>query len=263
MDSSTFLAFADGTVRSAGDLLRRLREEGKTTVELKHGYEVMTSADLRADELIRQAIKERFPEHRVLSEETWDGWRDGMLDGPVWVVDPLDGSVNFVHGHPAVAVSIALAVDGVVEVGAVFAPFFDQLFTARRGDGAQLNGRVITVGKPTCLGDALVSTGFPHDRSAIHPVIERVRRLVGSCRDIRRLGSPAIDICWVAAGIHDAHTESLAPWDVAAAGLIAVEAGALRTNLLQEVAPFPADLAGSGVMFAAPTIFDELKQLLS
>jgi myo-inositol-1(or 4)-monophosphatase len=169
MDTSTFLAFADRTARSAGDLLRRLREEGKTTVQLKHGYEVVTSADLRSDELIHQAIKEQFPAHRVLSEETWGGWRDGMLDGPVWVVDPLDGSVNFAHGHPAVAVSIALAVDGVVEVGAVFAPFFDQLFTAKRGGGARLNGRAITVGKPTRLADALVSTGFPHDRSAIDP----------------------------------------------------------------------------------------------
>jgi myo-inositol-1(or 4)-monophosphatase len=263
MDTSTFLAFADRTARSAGDLLRRLREEGKTTVELKYGYEVVTSADLRSDELICQSIKKQFPAHRVLSEETWDGWRDGMLDGPVWVVDPLDGSVNFAHGHPAVAVSIALAVDGVVEVGAVFAPFFNQMFTARRGGGARLNGRDIMVGKPTRLADALVSTGFPHDRSALDPVIERVRRLVRSCRDVRRSGSPAIDICWVAAGILDAHTESLAPWDVAAAGLVAAEAGALRGNLLPEVSPFPIDLAGSGVVFSAPSIFEKLKQLLS
>jgi myo-inositol-1(or 4)-monophosphatase len=144
----------------------------------------------------------------------------------------------------------------------ILAPFFDQMFVARRSGGAHLNGRVITVGKPARLTDALVSTGFPHDRSAIDPVIERFRRLVGSCRDVRRLGSPAIDICWVAAGIHDAHTESLAPWDVAAAGLVAVEAGALRTNLLQEAAPFSADLAGSGVIFAAPSIFSELTELL-
>lgn len=254
--------FAEEIARDAGHVLQELRRSGQLGIELKHGHEIVTQGDIRSDRLIRHKILAAFPHHRVLSEEEWDGWTDGMLEGPVWVVDPLDGSVNFAHGHPGVAVSIAFVVDGLVLLGVVYAPFLDQMFVGARGGGAKLNGAPLNVSQTTMLADALVSTGFPHKRDDLAPVVERVRRLVSSCRDVRRFGSPAIDICWVAAGVHDAHTESLAPWDVAAAGLIAREAGAVQTNILPEPLPLSNDLAGTGVLISTPGIFDELRALL-
>ncbi|MEV5281840.1 MULTISPECIES: inositol monophosphatase family protein [unclassified Streptomyces] len=254
---------ARSAVRQAGTLLSELAGTSAADARLKHGYEVVTEADLRSDELIRAVIRAEHPDHRVISEENWEGWQEGMFDGPTWVVDPLDGSVNFAHNHPYVSVSVAYVVDGVVQAGAVCAPFLGQVFDAVRGGGARCNGEPIAASATATLADALVGTGFPHERTQLDGVMERIRRLVSHCRDIRRAGSPALDICWVAAGRLDAHTESLGPWDVAAAGLIATEAGACRTSLLPESIPLPSDLAGAGFMVAAPGVYEELVRLLS
>jgi myo-inositol-1(or 4)-monophosphatase len=254
---------AERASRAAGGLLRRLAGTPAATGRPKGGHEIVTDADLRADALIRDVLGARFPAHRVVSEETWNGWQDGMFDGPVWVVDPMDGSANFAHGYPYVSVAVAFAVDGVVRAGAVHAPFLDRTFTAIRGRGARCNGHRMAVAKTLSLSDALVSTGFPHRRGQVDAVLERVRRLVLNCRDVRRAGSPALDICLVAAGMLDAHTESLAPWDVAAAALVATEAGARRGNLLPEPFPLAPDLSGTGIVVAAPGVYEALWELLA
>ncbi len=171
--------------------------------------------------------------------------------------------MNFAHGHPSVAVSIAFAFDGKVLAGIVHAPFFSQTFTAIHGQGAHRDGVRIAVSAPASLREALVSTGIPHDRRTLDAVVERFRLLAANCRDVRRSGSPALDIASVACGILDAHTEDLAPWDVAAAGLIATEAGAQRTNLGPQRGALSPDLNGAGFFVAAPSIFAELSKLVA
>src|SRR3954452_374028 len=136
------LRVAVEVAEAAGELLRNASgtASAEARPELKHGFEVVTTADLLVDRLIRGAITEAFPDHRVITEETWEGWRDGLLDGPVWVVDPLDGSVNYAHGHPYTSVSIAYALDGVVQAASVHAPFLGETDAAAKGADATLNG---------------------------------------------------------------------------------------------------------------------------
>ncbi|MCW2505461.1 MAG: Inositol-phosphate phosphatase [Actinomycetia bacterium] len=257
------VAVARQVAAEAGELLQRIRAEGPLSTSLKNGHELVTSADLRSDELIRRSLATRYPEHRIVTEETWDGWHPGLFDGPVWIADPLDGTVNYAHGHPYWSVSLAFAVDGEVRAGAVCGPAMGQMFTAVRGGGAWLGDQPLRVGAPASLAEALVGTGFPHDRSEVGGAVERIRRLVTHCRDVRRMGSPALDICWVGAGMLDAHCESLAPWDLAAAALVATEAGASRTAIEPQPFPLPPDLACAGFLVAAPTIFGGLTALLS
>ncbi|GAA0375424.1 inositol monophosphatase [Acrocarpospora corrugata] len=255
----------------AGRLLRGYALSGPATIDYPDGVEPVTKADLAADRLIGNALVSAFPRHRVQSEES--GPIDGY-DGPVWIVDPLDGTANFARGHRYVAVSLAYAVDGVVEAAVVHAPFLDETFTATRGGGAALNGTAIKVSVPESLRRAIVSTGFPHRRGEVDALVERVRRLLVSCQDIRRAAAPALDICWVAAGRLDAHTEDLRPWDVAAAGLVATEAGASRGHLpslpgnppesgARHACAVPPELCGEGFLVAAPSIYEELVSVLS
>jgi myo-inositol-1(or 4)-monophosphatase len=190
----------------------------------------VTTADLFSDGIIRKHLSARFPQHRFLSEEAIEEHAPDFA-GPVWIVDPLDGTANYAHDHPCVAISIALAIDGEPCVGVVHAPFLGETYTATRGGGAWCNGRAIRVSDVSDLKRALIGTGFPHIRDDLDFPMTRIRRLLTQCQDIRRSGSPALDICWVAAGKLDAHTESLAPWDIAAAALIATEADARRGNL--------------------------------
>src|SRR5262245_25630305 len=229
----------------AGELIVAWSRQGTYDARQKQGTEIVTTADLRSDELIREYLGSRFPQHRFYSEEVVV---EGKFDftGPVWIIDPIDGTANYTHGHPYVSISVALTVDGEPCVGVVHAPFLHETYAAMRGSGATCNGRPIRVSDVSELRRALVGTGFPHDRSDVTPAIERVRRLITNCQDIRRAGSPALDIAWVAAGRLDAHSESLAPWDVAAAGLIATEAGAMRGNLLQTESSLPPALRGEG-----------------
>lgn len=249
------LAFAVDVARRAGVVLAEL--SGRAGLEYKDGVEPVTEADRRSDMLIRDSILEQHPDHRVLSEEG-----DTAVDpaGPVWVVDPVDGTANYARAHPYVCVSIAFAVDGIVRAGVVHAPFLGETFTAVRGGGARLNGMPIQPSSPPDLRHSVISTGFPHRKTDLETLIRRVRLLLTHCQDIRRAASPALDICYVGAGRLDAHTESLGAWDVAAAGLIAVEAGATRGHLEPIVGP--EDLAGDGFLIAAPSIHAALATLL-
>ncbi len=260
VDTADALAQASAAARRAGQVVVAMARDHSFEVSEKHGVELVTTADLRSETLIRDHLLSCFPEHRFLGEES--GEEDSDFAGPWWVVDPIDGTANYAHGHPHFSISIGLLLDGEPLVGVVYAPLLDELYAAVRGQGATCNERPIHVSQTTELRRALVSTGFPHDRSAVEPAVERVRRLVTTCQDVRRAGSPAIDICWVAAGHLDAHSESLRPWDVAAAGLIATEAGALRGNLEPPPPGVPPMLWGSGFVVATPAIFNPLVGLL-
>ena len=253
---------AVAAAKRAGRLIVAWSRNGTYEVRQKKGTEVVTTADLRSDEIIRRHLGSRFPLHRFFSEEVVV---EGQFDfsGSVWIIDPIDGTANYAHGYPYVSVSIALAVDGEPYVGVVHAPFLRETYAAIRGAGAICNGRPIRVSDVSELRGALVGTGFPHDRSDVAPAIDRIHRLITECQDIRRAGSPALDIAWVAAGRLDAHSESLAPWDVAAAALIATEAGAVRGNLFQAESSLPPALRGEGFIIATPGIFEQLYKLLS
>lgn len=240
---------------------------GRTVVEHWNSYQrdvrakgttdIVSAADLASDRIISAAIRAAYPDHRILSEE--DLQTDSFdYSGPLWVVDPIDGTANYVRGHPYFAVSIAFALDGVVMAGCVHAPALAETFMATKDGGATLNGAPIGTSSPAGLIRSVVSTGFPHDKSDIGKPLRRVAILLRHCQDVRRSASPVLDIAYVAMGRLDAHAETLFPWDVAAAGLIAQEAGARRGNL--EAAPIdtPPDLFGGEVVFSAPSIFQEL-----
>ncbi|MCT9932162.1 inositol monophosphatase [Planotetraspora sp. A-T 1434] len=264
MSVDRILDVAVRAAQDAGGLIRDYAAGDGIPVDYKGGFEPVTIADLAADGLIRDAVAAAFPGHRVLTEETaGPDWSRAGFDGPLWIVDPIDGTANYARGHRYVSVSIAYAEDGVVRAGVVHAPFLGETFTAVKGRGAFLNGTPIRVGAPESLKRSIVSTGFPHDKTDVEPLVERVRRLLIHCQDIMRGSSPALDIAWTACGRLDAHTEALFPWDVAAAGLIATEAGARRGSLLPVPDGIPPDLYGEAFIVAAPAIYDELVTLLS
>lgn len=257
------LAFCVATAQQAGELIRAARAEGDFTHRYKHGVELVSSADEASDRFIRAEIERRYPGHAILSEEGEEAPSPDLTDGPLWVIDPIDGTVNFVHGQDCVAVAIAYAERGVVQIGVVCAPFRGETFSAIRGRGAWRNDVPIYVSDTTRLRDALIGTGFPHDRSDLSTLLPRLARVLRQCQDVRRLGSPALDICFVADGRLDGFYEgALAPWDVGAAGLIAREAGALWGHVDAVPAGTPPDLYGRDMLVTAPAIFDSLAALL-
>jgi myo-inositol-1(or 4)-monophosphatase len=200
-------------------------------IDKKGKIDLVTEVDLAVERMFRALVAERFPDHQVLAEEM--GGSATTPRGPCWVFDPIDGTTNFAHGIPIFCASLALEVDGVAEVAAVFDPNRQELFTAERGRGAYLNGRPLHVSAAASLVDAVVVTGFPYD---VHGRVEEIVGLfgafVGEARAVRRLGSAAIDLCYVAAGRMDAFWEAdLKPWDMAGGALIVAEAGGRVTGM--------------------------------
>jgi myo-inositol-1(or 4)-monophosphatase len=204
---------------------------GALRVDKKGTIDLVTDVDVAVERMFRELVAERFPDHQVLAEEL--GGAAAVPTGPCWVFDPIDGTTNFAHGLPIFCASLALEVGGVAEVAAVYDPTRRELFTAERDGGAFLNGRPLHVSATGALVDAMLVTGFPYD---IHTRIEEIVGLfgafVGRARAVRRLGSAAIDLCYVAAGRMDGFWESdLKPWDVAGGALIVAEAGGRVTNM--------------------------------
>lgn len=260
---SALTDFAESLAREAGELIRRERENHTLRTRYKHQTELVTHADVMADEFITGAIRKRFPQHRILSEETMpDLAQTRELDTPLWIVDPIDGTVNYAYGHPQVAVSIAYAEKGRVQAGVVHAPFAGETFRASRGHGATLNGRTIRHSGATELRQALFATGFPYTKDNLAPLLRRLDAMIHHCRDLRRIGSAALDICWVACGRLDIYYETVSPWDFAAARLIAAEAGASVGHFGEVPEGFPADLWGQDILVTAPDLWDDVRALL-
>ncbi|OOV85886.1 inositol monophosphatase family protein [Oceanospirillum linum] len=258
-----YLSQAITIARQAGDLIRSAREEQSFSQGYKAGHELVTSADLKSDQLIRALLQLAFPEHAILSEESSPDHSDAStLYQPIWIIDPIDGTVNYAHGLPQVAISIAYAERGEVKVGVVYNPFLDELFTAVAGEPAQLNGKDIRASETAELKNALIATGFPYDKSLIPTLLPRLHQVLNNCQDIRRMGSAAIDICYVAAGRLDAYYESVSPWDFAAARLIALRAGALAGHLDGCPDHIPPALYGHQILIANPALYPLLQNLL-
>lgn len=216
--------------RSAGAHIRGAW--GRTrTVEYKGPVDLVTATDRESEAIILDAIRSHFPDDLVIAEEASTGGRLQPPDRaqPAWYIDPLDGTVNFVHGIPHFAVSVAFARGTCVEVGVVYDPMRDELFLARRGGGAWLNGRRIRVSTTGAIERALIATGFPYDRQQRAAYyVAFLQDFVAAAQDVRRFGSAALDLAWVAAGRYDGFWEwRLHPWDVAAGSLIVAEAGGI------------------------------------
>jgi myo-inositol-1(or 4)-monophosphatase len=217
---------AERIARDAGRLL--LGFVGRSLdVRLKGDVDLVTQADRASEDLILAAIRERFPGDDILAEESGAS-SGGAAGARCWVVDPLDGTTNFAHGLPLWSVSIGvLDPDGAPEVGVVYDPSRDECFTAARGNGAACNGDPISVSSTRRLGEAVLVTGFPYDiRTSEIDNLDHFTRFMKRCRAVRRLGSAAIDLAWVACGRFDGFWElKLHPWDVAAGILLVQEAG--------------------------------------
>jgi myo-inositol-1(or 4)-monophosphatase len=213
--------------REAGRLLRE-RRDSSFGVSKKGRVNLVTEVDLAAEELIVGRIRDRFPSHAILAEE------GGTADGTSsirWVIDPLDGTTNYAHGYPLYCVSIGLELAGELVAGVVYNPVNRELFTAYKGGGARLNGRPISVSGQESLVDSLLCTGFSYQREEIGRNLRFFNRVMDSARSVRRDGSAALDLCFVACGRFEGFWElSLHPWDVAAGSLIVREAGGSVTR---------------------------------
>jgi myo-inositol-1(or 4)-monophosphatase len=226
------LSYLENLARQAGSILRA-GYDTEHQVGYKGVIDLVTEVDHQSEKFLLGEVQKDFPDHHIFSEET------GIIQGSdehVWYIDPLDGTVNYAHHIPIFCVSIAYAFRGILSLGAVYDPMRDEMFLAERGKGAHLNGRRLRVSSATELQKSLLVTGFPY--SAWNTPQDNFANFVKFgklTQGVRRLGSAALDLCYVAAGRFDGFWEmSLNPWDVAAGGLICEEAGAHVTSVKGE-----------------------------
>ncbi|MBS1991832.1 MAG: inositol monophosphatase [Cyanobacteria bacterium SZAS LIN-3] len=221
---------AESVAKEAGALLKSRVGKIKS-IDYKSAFNLVTDVDKASEELIVRTIKGTFPDDGILGEE--GGEELSSSSSRRWIIDPLDGTTNYTHSYPFFAVSIGVEENGVMVLGVVYNPMADELFVAERGQGAVLNGEKLTVSKEESLGNSLLATGFPPDTlNNMYNNLESFKYLTSHCHGVRRDGSAALDLCFVAAGRLDGFWErKLAPWDVAAGSLIVEEAGGTVSNL--------------------------------
>lgn len=231
-DSSQWLSTAVEAVLYAGEMQMARFGQG-IRIDKKGAIDLVTEVDVAVETWFRAFIAQKYPGHRILAEELQDTSPAGDPDSPFcWIFDPIDGTTNYAHGLPIFCASLGLEVNGKIEVGAVFDPTRKELFTARRGHGAFLNETRLHVSAESSLRDALLCTGFPYDvYLSADEVVGLFARFVEEGRAVRRLGSAALDLCYVAAGRLDGFWEGLLrPWDQAAGALLVEEAGGTVTG---------------------------------
>jgi myo-inositol-1(or 4)-monophosphatase len=261
------LNIAIGAARRAGDVIvRSLDRVGTLVVSEKGRNDFVSEVDRAAEQVLIAAIRKAYPSHGFLAEES------GALAGDdyTWVIDPLDGTTNFLHGFPQFAVSVACRHRGRAEVAVVFDPTRGELFTAERGAGTQLDGRRLRVSQRTGLEGALVGTGFPYreNRKWLGPYLAMLERVMNATAGVRRPGAASLDLAYVAAGRLDAFWEvGLSPWDTAAGNLLITEAGGRVGDFTggeyqdggHLLAGTPRVFAALAEMFA-PLLDDELRK---
>lgn len=258
MSKEPDLDFLIGLTQDASELIQTFDKEG-IDYRKKGNRDLVTAADLASEQLIVKRIKDRFPQHVIVAEEAHSSI-DGVLDKPTWIIDPLDGTTNFVHGIPHVAVSIAYWAGGQAQLACVENPRLNECFSAERGRGAFRNGKAITVSATDHLSEALLATGFHYRREELGDSnLAHVGDFLFQIRCLRRLGAASLDLCYVACGRLDGYWELwLSPWDVAAGGLIAIEAGALVTDFQSK----DRWLLGGEIVAANPSIHAEMLRVL-
>jgi myo-inositol-1(or 4)-monophosphatase len=255
------LTTAVKAARRAGNIINRAaRDLDLLTVTAKGPKDFVSEVDREAERVIVETLHATYPDHAILAEEG-TGRDKNLAAEHVWIIDPLDGTTNFLHGFPQYCVSIALAHKGVVTQGVIFDPVRNDLFTATRGRGAFLNDRRIRVSRRQHLRDCLIGTGFPfRDGSFLDTYLQMMRTMITHTAGLRRPGAAALDLAYVAAGSYDGFFEvGLNAWDVAAGSLLVLEAGGLIGDLQGE-----GDyLHGGQVIAANPKIFSQMVQTLS
>ncbi len=245
-------------VRQAGEILR-LNFGTDFDINHKGVIDLVTEIDHRSESFILGEIQARFPDHRIISEESGEKAGGNCC---LWFVDPLDGTVNYSHRVPAFTVSIAFQQEGVMRLGVVYDPLRDELFSAQKGEGAWLNGKPIRVSTAQQLDQSLLATGFAYDiRTHPETNLDHFTNFALRCQGVRRFGSAALDLCYVAAGRFDGFWElRLNSWDVAAGALIVAEAGGHVTDIHGE----PDFLSPSSSILAAnPSIHSQMLVVLN
>jgi myo-inositol-1(or 4)-monophosphatase len=231
---TTTLDFALEVVREAGRLLRRYSHQGYEVSHKSTEIDLVTEADLASEEMIVEAIRERFPGHTILSEEgLGDLQKIAGETTCLWLVDPLDGTVNYAHGFPVWGVSIALADRGTVVLAVTYDPLRDEMFWAERGEGAWLDGQRLRVSQAEGLRQSLVATGFAYRRATLEDNnLAEFNAIMPRVQGVRRAGAAVLDMAHLAAGRLDGYWEIyLKPWDWAAGWLLVEEAGGKVTDL--------------------------------
>ncbi|MDP3268006.1 MAG: inositol monophosphatase family protein [Legionella sp.] len=253
------LNIAVSAARQAGEIIvRHMEQIDRLKITAKNSNEYFSEVDIKAEQAIIYAIHKAYPEHGILAEES--GVQEG--DGEsVWIIDPLDGTSNYLHGFPFFSVSIALKVKNRIEHGVIYDPLRHECFAASRGRGARLNDRRIRVSKQTQLSASLLGTGFPfRDLSLAQRYLPTFEAMFGKCAGVRRTGSAALDLAYVASGRLDGFWEfGLRPWDVAAGSLLIREAG----GLISDVQGADDFLKSGDVVAGTPKVFKSLLQTIS
>lgn len=222
---------ATRAARQAGDIIIRATERmDKLTIHNKSDNDYVTEVDQMAEQEIIRAIRKAYPDHAILAEESGETEGDSEYQ---WIIDPLDGTTNYLHQFPQYSISIAVKYRGRLEHAVVFDPLKDEMFSASRGHGAQMNGRRLRVSEAKGLNGALLGTGFPFkDLEHLDAYLAMFKSMIGPTAGIRRAGSAALDLAYVAAGRLDGFWElNLKPWDMAAGLLLIQEAGGLVSDI--------------------------------
>ena len=257
--SATLEIMIRAATRAARSLARDFGEVEQLQVSIKGPGDFVSAADRRAEQIIREELRRGRPDYGLLMEES--GAEPGRSPHNRWIVDPLDGTTNFLHGLPHWAISIALEQHGEITAGIVFDPLRNELFTAERGGGAYLNDRRIRVSRRSDMRLALIGCGLPIQNWAAREkgFTRQMDRVADECAGLRRLGVAALDLAYVAAGRQDGYWEyGVKPWDVAAGLLMVREAGG-RVGLLEGT----EDLLADGTFIAGnPDIYDKLRAAL-
>jgi myo-inositol-1(or 4)-monophosphatase len=256
------LNIAIKAARRAGQIINRASLDlSQVKVATKQQSDYVTEVDKAAEAAIIDVLSDAYPKYAILAEESGSSTGSEGDSEFQWIIDPLDGTTNFIHGFPQYAVSIGLAQNGVMQHGVVYDPNRNELFTASKGGGAFLNDKRIRVGNRTKLADALIGTGFPYrvfDKMDQYLAI--FKELTQKTAGMRRPGAASLDLAWVASGRLDGFWEfGLSPWDMAAGALLITEAGGLVGDIKGE-----QDYLATGDMLAGnPKIFSQLLQIIS
>lgn len=252
------LELAIDAAREAGRFLKQSVGKIKQ-IDRKLGQEtnLVTEIDRKAESMIVERIKKRYPHHAFLGEEF--GESDGQSEYK-WIIDPLDGTTNFTHGLPIFCVSIGLEVNDELRLGVVYDPNLDELFTVEKGKGAYLNNKRLHVSATKRLRESLLVTGFPYDiRTKTDSILVHFENFLKEAQAVRRLGSAALDLCYVAAGRFDGYWEnSLNPWDMAAGVLMVQEAGGKCTDLRG----FPTTIYEKPILATNGLIHEQMVEVL-
>jgi myo-inositol-1(or 4)-monophosphatase len=251
------LNIAVRAARRAGSIINRAALSGGLEIRTKQANDFVTQVDKAAEDAIIDIVRAAYPDHGFLAEESGES-KPGAET--VWIIDPLDGTTNFIHGFPQYAVSIGVQHRGAMTHAVVYDPVKNELFTASKGSGAFLNDKRLRVTKCLKLGAALVGTGFPFkEMERMDRYLKQLRRIMSTSSGVRRAGAAALDLAYVASGRLDAFWElGLSPWDMAAGALLVQEAGGLVGDLQGE----QTWLASGDIIAATPKVFPALVDLL-